>query len=172
MEIKEIDINLIHPYVFNAKLHDDVQINNVAESIKQFGWQQPIVVDKNYEIIIGHCRYLAAKKLGLEKVPVVVADKLDETQVRKLRLLDNKTNESEWDFNLLKAEIDGGGELENLEELVFDGFNIDWCIPQISDDTTFLENDESDYQDKVDSNNNKEFVVCPNCGLKINVYGK
>lgn len=109
MKIIEVDIGLLKPYENNAKLHDDVQVSNVAESIRQFGWQQPIVVDNNYVVIIGHCRLLAAKKLGLEKVPVTVADKLSEEQVRKLRLLDNKTNESEWDYEKLAQEIAGGG---------------------------------------------------------------
>ena len=105
MKIENIEIIKIKPYGKNAKLHPQSQIDNVAESISQFGWQQPIVVDKDFVIIIGHCRYLAAQKLGLLDVPCVVADSLSEEQVKKLRLIDNKTNESDWDFDLLKTEL-------------------------------------------------------------------
>lgn len=113
------DIASVKPYARNAKKHDETQIANVAESIKQFGWQQPIVCDADGVIIIGHCRLLAAKKLGLKKVPVKTVDNLSEEQVKKLRTLDNKLNESDWDFDLLAAEIDG---------LDFSGFDIDWGI--------------------------------------------
>lgn len=113
------DIASVKPYARNAKKHDDKQIANVAESIKQFGWQQPIVCDADDVIIIGHCRLLAAKKLGLKKVPVKTVDNLSEEQVKKLRALDNKLNESEWDFDLLAEDI---GDLD------FSGFDVDWGI--------------------------------------------
>ena len=113
------DIKSVKPYPKNAKKHDETQIANVAESIKQFGWQQPIVCDADGVIIIGHCRLLAAKKLGLKKVPVKTVDNLSEEQVKKLRALDNKLNESDWDFDLLAEDI---GELD------FSGFDIDWGI--------------------------------------------
>lgn len=113
------DITGVKPYPKNAKKHDETQIANVAESIKQFGWQQPIVCDADGVIIIGHCRLLAAKKLGLKKVPVKTVDNLSEEQVKKLRALDNKLNESDWDFDLLAEDI---GELD------FSGFDIDWGI--------------------------------------------
>lgn len=127
MNIIDMDINKIKPYEKNAKKHDDTQISNVAESIKQFGWKQPMVIDKDGVIVIGHCRYAAAKKMGLKVVPVVMADELNDEQVRKLRLLDNKTNESPWDFDLLA---------EDLEGMDFDGFEMDWGImeePSIED---------------------------------------
>lgn len=83
MTVQDINISLIKPYKNNAKRHTDTQIANVAESIRQFGWAQPIVVDRDYTIIIGHCRYSAAKRLGLTTVPVVVAADLTDEQ-RKL----------------------------------------------------------------------------------------
>lgn len=121
------------PYEHNAKAHPDKQIEYIANSIKEFGFKQPIVVDKDNVVIIGHGRLLAAKKLGLENVPCVRADDLSESQVRALRLADNKTNESEWDFVELDDELadlaldfdmsDFGFEdlaKEALEELVDD----------------------------------------------------
>lgn len=121
MELKMMNLRDLKPYPKNAKKHPQEQIKNVAESIKEFGWQQPIVVDEQNVIIIGHCRYQAAKLLKLETVPVHVAKGLDENQVNKLRLLDNKTNESEWDFDLL---------LEQIPTLEFDNYEIDWGIPE------------------------------------------
>lgn len=172
MKIIEVDIGLLKPYENNAKLHDDVQVSNVAESIRQFGWQQPIVVDNNYVVIIGHCRLLAAKKLGLEKVPVTVADKLSEEQVRKLRLLDNKTNESEWDYEKLAQEIAGGG-LENFEPLDFDGFDIDWGIEQIEEDLGEVVEDDfepilpEEPKAKLgDIYQLGKWVICKKCGKK------
>ncbi len=91
----------ITPYEKNAKKHDETQINNVAESIRQYGFVQPIVIDKEGVIVIGHCRALAAKKLGMDKVPCVCVDDLTPEQVDALRVVDNKTNESEWDYDIL-----------------------------------------------------------------------
>ena len=126
------DIANVKPYARNAKKHDDKQIANVAESIKQFGWQQPIVCDADGVIIIGHCRLLAAKKLGLKKVPVKTVDNLSEEQVKKLRALDNKLNESDWDFDLLAEDI---GELD------FSGFDIDWGLPSDVEETEIIEDE-------------------------------
>lgn len=119
MNVKEININLIKNYERNAKKHDDRQIKNVAESIKQFGFVQPVVVDRDNVIIIGHCRFAAAKKLKMSAVPCVCIEDLTDEQVQKLRLLDNKLNESEWDFNLLA---------EDVSALDFSDFDVDWGL--------------------------------------------
>ena len=105
MNIVEREVDKLIPYSKNAKKHDETQISNVAESIKQFGFVQPVVVDKNGVIVIGHCRTLAAKKLGMKTVPCVMVDELTEEQVRALRIIDNKTNESPWDMELLAEEL-------------------------------------------------------------------
>lgn len=111
----------ITPYPKNAKKHDERQINNVAESIKKYGFVPPVVIDKDGVIVIGHCRALAAKKLGLNSVPCVCVDDLTPEQVNALRIVDNKTNESDWDFDLLLEEID------NID---LDGFDFDWDLPE------------------------------------------
>lgn len=105
MKIEQRKISEITPYEKNTKKHDKTQIENVAESIKQYGFVQPVVIDKDGVIVIGHCRVLAAKKLGMKEVPCVCVDDLTPEQVKALRIVDNKTNESEWDFDLLSDEL-------------------------------------------------------------------
>lgn len=93
------------PYPNNAKLHPPEQIDRLANGIKQFGWTQPIVVDKDNVIVIGHGRLMAAKQLMLDRVPCVRRDDLTEAQINACRLEDNKTNESDWDFVKLEEEL-------------------------------------------------------------------
>lgn len=119
MQIEMKRLSELTPYEKNAKKHDEKQIANVANSIKRFGWQQPIVIDENGVIVIGHCRALAAKKLKLKEVPVTVASGLTEDEIKELRIADNKTNESPWDLGLLAEDIEG---------LDFEGFDLDFGI--------------------------------------------
>lgn len=137
MKTVNIKLNDIIPYKNNAKKHNRTQINNVAESIKQFGMVQPLVLDKNNEIVIGHCRYEALKKLGEKEAPCVMADDLTEEQIKKLRNLDNKLNESEWDYDLLKFDI---------EDLDFSDFDIDWEIPDLDFEEKETEEDDFDIE--------------------------
>lgn len=85
MNVINKQISEIIPYTKNAKKHDKRQISNVAESIRQYGFVQPIVIDRDGVIVIGHCRALAAKKLGMEEVPCVCVDDLTPEQVNALR---------------------------------------------------------------------------------------
>ena len=114
MNIIQRELDSIRPYAANAKKHDATQVANVAESIRQYGFVQPIVIDKDGVIVIGHCRALAAKKLGMKEVPCVCVDDLTPEQVKALRVIDNKTNESPWDMDLLAAELPGL-DLEGFE---------------------------------------------------------
>ena len=99
MQIKSIETNKILPYINNPR--KNLNIDKVASSIKEFGFQQPIVIDKNNTIIVGHTRFEAAKKLGLKEVPVQIAD-LTETQAKAYRIADNRLNEdASWDTKLL-----------------------------------------------------------------------
>ena len=132
MHIYMVPISTIIPYTKNAKKHPASQVASVARSIEQFGWAQPLVVDKNNELIIGHCRLEAAKHLGLETAPVVVMDKLTEQQIKALRLADNKLNESDWVMDLV---------IDELKALDADGFDIE--VTGFSRDM-LLEEDEND----------------------------
>ena len=107
MQIKEIEISKIIPYENNPRNNDEA-VDKVANSIKEFGFKQPIVLDKNNVIVIGHTRLKASEKLGLEKVPCLYADDLTDDQIKALRLADNKTGEiATWDFEKLDLEIEG-----------------------------------------------------------------
>lgn len=106
MEIIELDIKDLKPYANNAKKHPEAQVEHIANSLREFGWKQPVVVDSFNVIIAGHGRVLAAKKLGWNKVPCIYADDLTDDQIKAFRLADNKTAESDWDFDLLMPELD------------------------------------------------------------------
>ncbi|MBF0098854.1 MAG: ParB N-terminal domain-containing protein, partial [Magnetococcales bacterium] len=105
MEIWPVD-RLI-PYAANARTHSDAQVDKVAASIKEFGFTSPILVDGKDGIIAGHCRLMAARKLGLEQVPVIILDHLSDAQRRAYILADNRLAlDSGWDNDILAAELD------------------------------------------------------------------
>ena len=107
----------IKPYDRNPRLND-AAVPKVARSIEDFGFKVPIVVDREGTIITGHTRYLAARQLGMETVPCVVADDLTDEEARSFRIADNRTHEAAtWDMDALRAEID---ELEDA------GVDMDW----------------------------------------------
>ena len=90
MNIVQRKVSELVPYSKNAKKHDKTQIANVAESIKQYGFVQPIVIDKNNTVVIGHCRLLAAKQLKMKEVPCVCVEDLTDEQVKALRIVDKR----------------------------------------------------------------------------------
>lgn len=134
-ELKWEPIKSIRPYEKNPRRNDEA-VDAVAASIREFGWQQPIVVDKDGVIIAGHTRYKAAKKLKCDTVPVVVADDLTEDQVKAYRLADNKTGElAEWDTALL------GEELAELADFDMSQFGFDTILQEEA-----REAEEDDYE--------------------------
>lgn len=130
MKVFEANIKDIKPYPNNPRIITNEAIEKVANSIKEFGMQQPIVVDKDMVIIVGHTRLKACESLGMGTVPCVIADNLSEEQVRAYRLADNKTNEfSEWNFELLDFELD---------ELLKDNFDMEqFGFESINDSENF-----------------------------------
>ena len=106
MKIEIADINTIKPYENNPRKLKDLAIEKVAMSLKEYGFRQPIVVDKDRIIVVGHTRFRASKKLGFKEVPITIADNLTTEQINAYRIADNRTaEESEWDSELLKMEI-------------------------------------------------------------------
>ena len=149
MQIIQKKLADIVPYANNTKKHDETQIKNVAESIKKYGWVQPIVIDDDGTIVIGHCRALAAEKLGIEEVPCVVVSDLTEEEINALRIVDNKTNESPWDFDLLSAELP---EID-LSDFEFDfgisDFEFDFGIEDEEEESKVVKDDDLDEQDRL-----------------------
>lgn len=120
MTIKEIKIEELHEYENNPR-HNENAVDAVAASIKNFGFKVPIVIDKDNVIIAGHTRLKAARKLGMNTVPCIVADDLTPDQVKAFRLADNKVGElAEWDENLLNEELK---QLQGVIEMDSFGFD-------------------------------------------------
>lgn len=118
MEIVEKSVKELKPYARNPRLNDDA-VPKVAESIKAYGFKVPIIIDKDGVVVTGHTRLKAAKKLGMETVPCIVADDLTPEQIKAFRLADNKVSEeSVWDNKLLLDE------LSFLGPDIFTGFDL------------------------------------------------
>jgi hypothetical protein len=138
LKIRELDINKLIEYENNPRENEEA-VEPVAESIKQFGFKVPIVIDKNNVIITGHTRLRAAKRLGLTKVPTIQADDLTEDQVKAFRLADNKTAElADWDITKLANELSvivdfdmtAFGFMENeFSEVYADDFGEEFDLP-------------------------------------------
>lgn len=105
MNIELVDTGKIKKYAKNTKKHDEKQVTKIAASIKEFGFNTPILLDKDNTLIAGHGRLLAAIKLGMEQVPSIRLENLSEAQIKAYRIADNKVAESDWIQDLLKEEI-------------------------------------------------------------------
>lgn len=148
MEIKQIKIEAIFPYDQNPR-DNSAAVEKVAESIREFGWQQPIVVDEEKIILAGHTRHLAAMSMGLKEVPVLIANGLSEAQKKAYRIVDNKTSElAEWDKELLKSEFLA------LQELDFDlnltGFDLDEIARMSGEDLLQFEEELDEIDDSLE----------------------
>lgn len=131
-------INLIKPYSKNAKKHPKKQIEAVAASIKEFGFNQPLVLDKDGVLIVGHGRFEAAKLLGLKEVPTITVN-LSEEQAKAYRLADNKLNESDWEMDLVIEELkDLSPELLDLtgfeKDLILEPDEKDDIVPEVPEE--------------------------------------
>lgn len=122
MEIIYKNIDELIPYENNPRLNDEA-VEYVKNSIKEFGFKVPIVIDKDNVIIAGHTRIKASKELGIKDIPCIIADDLTEEQVKAFRLADNKVSEkAEWNFNMLDAEL---ADLDiNMEDFGFEKLDI------------------------------------------------
>ena len=124
LKIEYVDINSIKPYKKNPRKNDEA-IPYVMESIKQFGFKNPVILDKDNVIVAGHTRIESAKRLGITEIPCIYADDLTDEQIRAFRLADNKVGEiAEWDIDLLDTELD---DILNIDMSDF-GFDLDLDI--------------------------------------------
>ena len=158
MNIKEIEIDKIIPYHNNPR--KNLNVDKVASSISEFGFQQPIVVDKNFIVIVGHTRLQASKKLGLKKVPVFIAD-LSENKAKAYRIADNRLNEdSSWDYDFLNIEMNVLSEGNfDLSKLGFTDEEIETILANQSDFEPSDLDDQSDIDDPAE--------ICEACGQKL-----
>lgn len=117
LKIEQRAVADLIPYAANSRTHSDAQVAQIAASIREFGWTNPILIDGDNTIVAGHGRLMAARKLGLDEVPAIVLDHLSKAQQRALVIADNQLAlNAGWDMEMLKAEIDA---------LNFDGFELD-----------------------------------------------
>jgi|TARA_R100000426_G_scaffold61886_2_gene43434 ParB-like chromosome segregation protein Spo0J len=133
MKVENLEIDKVIPYFNNPR--KNMAVEKVAMSIKEYGFQQPIVVDNNMSIIVGHTRYEAAKSLNLEKIPVVIAN-ISHEKAKAYRIADNKTNESSiWDYPLLNKEFSDLMDANfDLEKTGFDEDELEKIITHHKDD--------------------------------------
>lgn len=164
MDVISMAISDIKPYPNNPRKNDDA-VTATANSIKEFGWQQPIIVDKDNIIIAGHTRYKAAKQLNMDQVPVVVAKNLSKEQVKAYRLADNKTGEiAVWDYEFLDDE------LANIIDFDMEDFGFEQIKNDVNIDDIFFDDEE---QQKKDNEfylkwENKKVVVSQDTLLFLN----
>ena len=145
LKIEYIDVAKLKPYDKNTRKHEDYDVSQIAKSIEQYGFNDPVGIwGKDNIIVEGHGRLLAAKKLGMDKVPCIRLDDLTDEQRREYAIMHNKTAElSTWDFDLLAAEI---------PELDFSGFDIDWGFPENEEEKDFFENRERNNTERQEGN--------------------
>jgi ParB-like chromosome segregation protein Spo0J len=161
MKIEQWDIEKVKPYDKNPRRNDKA-VEAVEKSIREFGFRQPIVVDKDGVIVVGHTRYKAALKLGLATVPVHVAADLTPQQARAYRIADNRTAETaEWDVDLLPIELgelrDGGADLKLL------GFSDKELAEYLKEFDTDLDGGDAEADEAAQT------VHCPKCGHEFPV---
>jgi ParB-like chromosome segregation protein Spo0J len=162
VKIEQRKIEALIPYVNNSRTHSDEQVAQIAASVREFGWTNPILVDGQNGIIAGHGRLAAARKLGLAEVPVIVLDHLSDAQKKALVIADNKlASNAGWDNELLALE------LSEIKEFGFDleltGFNSEE-IKALQ--TPLFEPGTEEDQGKLDELDPK-CIACPHCGKEF-----
>ena len=149
MEIIYKNIDELIPYENNPRINDET-VEYVKNSIKEFGFKVPVVIDKDNVIIAGHTRIKASKELGIKDIPCIIADDLTEEQVKAFRLADNKVSEkSMWDYTKLDQELES---ILDIDMSIFD-FDIN------TDDLELDYDNENEVEDI-----NKKLCRCPKCG--------
>lgn len=168
MNIIDVELDKLKPYENNPRFNDE-GVEKVANSIKQFGFKVPIIIDSNNVIIAGHTRLKAAKQLGMDKVPCIIASDLTEEQIKAFRLADNKVSEfSSWDYEKLEEELTNivqNGEI-NIDSLIKLGFESDLNIDnkeieEALDD--FFEDVEIEPEHNLSSKSkdDEKYIICP-----------
>ena len=161
-QIVYISLDEIQPYEQNPRRNDQA-VEAVSNSIEKFGFNVPIIVDKDKTIIAGHTRFKAAKKLGLSVVPTIIADDLSPSQIKAFRLADNKTAElADWDWGVLEAELEEIAKLDGSIDMGDFGFQ---------DEEIDYDSLSELFEMKENENNEKRehIVKCPHCGKEFDI---
>lgn len=164
MQIEQVAVSALIPYARNSRTHSDEQVAQIAASIKEFGWTNPILIDGESGIIAGHGRLLAARKLGMKEVPVIQLSGMTDTQKKAYIIADNKLAlNAGWDDELLKLELD------ELHDEGFDmgliGFNADDLSKLMGFDEE-IEAPESSAKE-INPDDYKMGCTCPKCGFEF-----
>ena len=150
-----VDIAELIPYENNPRKNDKA-VGAVSESIRQTGYNNPIIVDEDMVILAGHTRIRSLDKLGIKEVQVLQVSGLSEEQKRKYRLLDNKTGEyASWDYVALMEEMEG---------LDWEGLELDWGIDKADD----FEEEDFEEREKGEGEKSEYEYECPECGYRFN----
>ena len=159
MKIIEMSVDDLHVYENNPRDNEEA-VKYVANSIREFGFKVPIIIDTNNVIVAGHTRLLAAQELGFETVPCIVADDLDEDQVKAFRLADNKVSEaSSWNWTKLEQELDDLGIADfDMSDFGFALNNEEYDL-DVSDDDFVSDTPLPDKKPKM--------ITCPHCGKEF-----
>jgi len=164
-EYKTVSIDTLIPYARNSRTHSDAQVSQIAASIKEFGFTNPILIDADGGIIAGHGRVLAAKKLNLKELPCIELSHLSEAQRRAYVIADNKLAlNAGWDDEMLRVEF------QELDELGFDleltGFSIGEIANITLDGSDLVDQESPDDFKEVDESDME--CICPKCGFEFN----
>ena len=159
--VERVSRDELIPYSNNPKEHPDEQVKKIASSIKNYGWDQPIVVDGGGEIIKGHGRLQAAETLGLDEVPVIWREDLSDAEAKAARIADNKTAESPWGDDELETEVGvlADDDAIDLDSLGFDDDELNDLLGELEvPDFDPVGEDEQPRLDETDP------IECPECG--------
>ena len=159
LKIEYLSTDELIPYANNPRNNDEA-VDYVANSIRQFGFKVPIIIDKDKNIVAGHTRLKAAKKLGIKEVPCIIADDLTEQQIDAFRLADNKVSEiASWNFDKLEME------LESITDIDMSEFNFN-----LDGGNTFDESQLDElFADAPEKEKKPKMIKCPHCGQEFEV---
>jgi len=158
--IEQIDLKKLIPYARNSRTHSDIQVSQIAASIREFGFTNPVLITENYDILAGHGRVLAAKKLGMDSVPCIKVDHLNEFQRKAYIIADNQLAlNSDWNFDMLSVEID------ELNDVKFDVSLLAFTNEQLAEMIGSPE-EPVDNELKADEKD-KETCICPKCHFEF-----
>ena len=159
-QIEQIALKKLIPYARNSRTHSDIQVSQIAASIREFGFTNPVLITENYDILAGNGRVLAAKKLGMDSVPCIKVDHLNEFQRKAYIIADNQLAlNSGWDFDMLSVEID------ELNDVKFDVSLLAFTNEQLAEMIGSPE-EPVDNELKADPKD-KETCICPKCHFEF-----